>query len=190
MRHGILSSLFGLTLLVAGPASAQSPGPDPDAQKKLVLASELVEVLNLQPMMNQVPPVTARNIVAAIQQQTKKPVPESTQKTISDVVRRKMAERLPDIIYVLAPVTAEALSADEMQALVTFYKSPQGQSILNKLPGYMAQSQRLLASWGQQNIPAVEKAIVEELKSKGVDVPPPPQQQSQQQQQQQPQQPK
>ncbi len=182
MRRGILTGLLGLSLLATGPAFAQSATADPDMQKKLNLASELITVLNLRPLLAQLEPSATRGIITVMEQQNKKPVPESTQKTIADVVHRKMAERLPDVIPVLAPVTAEAFSADEIQALLNFYKSPQGQSILGKLPSYQAQSGRLMSSWMQQNLPGVERAMVDELKAKGVEVPMPAQAQQQSQQ--------
>ena len=181
MRRAIFSSLLGLTLLAAGPAVAQTPPKDADMQKRLLLASELIEVLNLRPLLAQFQPSAVRSIVGAVEQQSKKPVPEATQKTISDVVFRKMAEKFPDLIPVLAPITAEAFSTEELQALLNFYKSAPGQAILAKLPNYTTQSGRLVSGWMQQNVPGLEKSIVDELKAKGVDVPPAPQQQSQQQ---------
>ena len=180
MRRAIFSGLLGLTLLAAGPGVAQTPPKDTDMQKRLTLASELIEVLSLRPLLAQLQPGAVRGIVGALEQQTKKPVPEATQKTISEVVYRKMAEKLPDLIPTLAPATAESFTTDELQALLNFYKTAPGQAILAKLPNYQSQSGRLTTTWMQQNLPGLEKAIVDELKAKGVEIPP-AQQQSQQQ---------
>ncbi len=180
MRRAIFSGLLGLTLLAAGPAVAQTPPKDADMQKRLSLASELIEVLNLRPLLAQLQPGAVRGIVGALEQQSKKPVPEATQKTIQEVVHRKMAEKLPDLIPTLAPATAEAFTTEEIQSLLDFYKSAPGQTILAKLPSYQTQSGRLMTTWMQQNLSGLERSIVEELKAKGVEVPM-PQQQSQQQ---------
>jgi hypothetical protein len=179
MRRAIFSGLLGLTLLAAGPVAAQT-GKDADMQKRLTLASELITVLNLRPLLAQLEPGAVRGIVGAVEQQTRKPVPEATQKTIQDVVHRKMAEKLPDLIPTLAPATAEAFTTEEIQSLLDFYKSAPGQTILAKLPSYQTQSGRLMTTWMQQNLSGLERSIVEELKAKGVEVPM-PQQQSQQQ---------
>src|SRR5919199_4139510 len=170
MRRAIFSGLLGLTLLGAGPAVAQTPPKDADMQKRLSLASELITVLNLRPLLAQLEPGAVRGIVGAVEQKTRKPVPEATQKTIQEVVHRKMAEKLPDLIPTLAPATAEAFTTEEIQSLLDFYKSAPGQTILAKLPSYQTQSGRLMTTWMQQNLSGLERSIVEELKAKGVEV--------------------
>ena len=57
-------------------------------------------------------------------------------------------------------ITAEVFSKDELEALVAFYTSKEGQSIIKKMPVYMQQTQ---AKIGKMSIPLVKKMVKETM---------------------------
>lgn len=161
---------FAPQVLAPNAASAQDAPPTADEQlAQLNAASDLVETLNLQQMMNQLTGGTSNAILAAIAQSGE--VNDETRTAVNAAVRGQLAAKLPEIIPLLAPVTAEAFTTEELEAMNAFYASPIGQSIIAKLPGYQAASSRLMASWMQQNTGPIQAAILEELKGKGIEVP-------------------
>lgn len=171
MRFNRISVLAVAAAMAFTPAFAQD---EDEESRRLDMASTLVENLNLRQMMSQLAPATSRNIVAALQQEGE--VSEETRNTVGEVVRRQMAMKLPDLIPLLAPVTAEAFTAAELEALNEFYSTDIGQSIVSKLPAYQGQSSRLVANWMQQSMTDLETAILEDLDERGIDVPRPEQQ--------------
>jgi len=170
MRFLQPSALAMALALSWGPALAQQAAPDPAQEERIRYASDLIEMTNLRPMMNQLAAGTAGSIAAAYQQQNKGQITEANRKTIEEVVRTNMAKKLPELIPLLAPATAEAFTTEELKAWVDFYKSPTGQSILDKLPAYSASSNRLVGSWLQQNTGGLERSILAELEQKGLKV--------------------
>ena len=162
------AALLGLAPLTA--AAQDAPSAD-DQLVQLNAASDLVETLNLRQMMNQLTNGTTTAILTALSQSGE--VTDETRATVQSTVRNQFAAKLPEIIPLLAPVTAEAFTAEELEALNTFYATPVGQSIIGKLPTYQAASSRLMAAWMQQNTPPMQAAILEELKTQGIDVPQP-----------------
>ena len=159
-----------LLALASQTASAQTAAPTADEQlAQLNAASDLVETLNLQQMMTQLSSGTSTAIITAIAQSGE--VNDETRAAVQTAVRNQLAAKLPEIIPLLAPVTAEAFTVEELQAMNEFYGSDVGQSIIGKLPGYQAASSRLMSAWMQQNTPPLQAAILEELKAGGIEVP-------------------
>ena len=57
-------------------------------------------------------------------------------------------------------ITAEVFSKDELKALIAFYTSKEGKSIIKKMPVYMQQTQ---AKIGKMSIPIVKKMVKETM---------------------------
>lgn len=152
------------------PASAQDAAPDAEAQMaRLNAASDLVETLNLRQMMTQLTNGTTNALITAIAQTGE--VNDETRAKVNEAVRNNMAAKLPEIIPLLAPITAEAFTVEELNAMNEFYASETGRSIIAKLPGYQAASSRMMATWMQQNTGPIQSAILADLEAAGVEIP-------------------
>ncbi len=167
----LFAAAAAIALLAAPlPGVAQDAQLTPEQQlERLNAASDLVETLNLRQMMNQLSSGTTTALTNAVAQTGE--VNDETRAAISTAVRNNMAERLPEIIPLLAPVTAEAFTPEEIAAMNEFYGTDLGQSIINKLPGYQGASSRLMASWMQANTQSIQAAILEDLTAAGIEIP-------------------
>ena len=68
-----------------------------------------------------------------------------------------------DLAEFLVPVFAKHLTEEELEAAIAFYKTPEGASMLAKMPGLMQDSQQAGALWGEQ----LGEQIIRALESKG-----------------------
>ena len=75
--------------------------------------------------------------------------------TQSDYLKQIKAETIK--------IAAEVFSEDELKALISFYTSKEGRSIIAKMPVYMQQTQ---AQIGKMSIPLVKKLIKETINRK------------------------
>jgi hypothetical protein len=83
---------------------------------------------------------------------------------------RFLAEVDPtELDELLVPVYVKHLTAAEMEATLEFYRSPAGQSILQKMPLVMAESVRLGQQWGME----VAQRVVEKMEQEERAVPTP-----------------
>ena len=175
-KLSILTASAAMLAIVPQVALAQSEPLDAEAQQaRLDAASDLVETLNLQQMMTQLSNGTTSALLAALAQTGE--VNEETRTAVNTAVRNQMASKLPEIIPLLSPLTAEAFSQEELAAMNDFYSSDVGQSIIAKLPAYQAASSRLMATWMQQSTPQLQAAILADLSGQGIEVPEQPAQQ-------------
>lgn len=69
----------------------------------------------------------------------------------------------------LVPVYVKHLTAAEMEATLEFYRTPAGQSILQKMPLVMEESMRLGQQWGMD----VAQRVMEKLEQEELAVPTP-----------------
>lgn len=120
---------------VAAPAVQTEPSPQAVALTRRYLAAMRVDD-SLKPMMNSM-------MSAMLDQQIKSRrdlTPEQqklAQKAISDALVETLDAGMLDRIFeVMIPSIARVFSESELRAMVDFYESPVGQSIIGKMPAY------------------------------------------------------
>lgn len=90
-------------------------------------------------------------------------------------ISREFSERFleevdpAELVELLVPVYVKHLTAAEMEATLEFYRSPAGQSILQKMPLVMEESMRLGQQWGME----VAQRVMEKLEREERAVPTP-----------------
>lgn len=75
---------------------------------------------------------------------------------------------LGELVGRTVPIYAERLTADEMDALIHFYRSPHGQSILHKLPAITEDAMLVGQTWVLEEI----QRMLRELEAEGHEIPP------------------
>jgi uncharacterized protein len=166
LRSIAAAALLALALV---PAQAQQAGLTPEQEQRINLAADLIEMLTLQPMKSQLVSGTSSTLAKAYEQQAGK-ITDEQKKAIEETVHVNMAKKLGDLIPLLAPLTADAFTTQELQALVDFYQTPVGQGILDKMLSFQVRSARLAQDWMKQNMGGIEKQILSELEGKGIKI--------------------
>jgi hypothetical protein len=133
-----LSLTLLLLLVPLVPASAQQSAAPIDAGR-LKLIRELLE-------QNRVADGMARSMLAALpsQRQAHPEVPAE----FWDAFMRKAQEQIPMLIDSLVPIYAKHYSQDDLEHLLTFYRTPTGQHLLAEQPAILGESMDLGRRWG------------------------------------------
>ena len=80
-------------------------------------------------------------------------------------------KNMEDLIKRVIPIYSKHLDEKEVDDLITFYKSPTGKKLIEKLPAVLDESMKEGENWGRE----IGKKITEELnKENGYESPPPP----------------
>jgi uncharacterized protein len=162
---GILSAAgLALGLVLAGvPAKAQTQAqPSPAA---IAAAKEILTMKHASSMYDAAVP----NIV----ERTKEQLIESNlnyQKDLNEVavvVAKNLAGREQEIGEGMAKVFASEFTEQELKDLVTFYKSPLGQKLLNTEPKAIQESMVYMNQWAQQFAQVVNGEFRAEMRKRG-----------------------
>jgi hypothetical protein len=140
-----------VVLLLLGLAAARAQDP-PDPAK----ATLIREVLVLTQVAEQSLAVM-ENAVAA-QRQVSTDIPE----VFWDRFLAKAKTRIGELVERLVPVYAAAFSTDDLQGLITFYRSPVGKRLLEAQPTLVQASMKAGEAWGAELGMEVGRELAEE----------------------------
>jgi hypothetical protein len=169
-------SAAGLALglaLTGVPAEAQqknAPAPAAKAASPAALAAakEILAMKNASAMY--------ANAVPGLVEQTKNTLMQSNlnyQKDLNEValiVAKNLAGREKEIGEGMAQVYANEFTEQELQGLVTFYKSPLGQKLLTSEPRAIQFSMSYMNQWAQQFAETINGQFRAEMKKRGKDI--------------------
>lgn len=158
MRPLILALL--LALLVAAPAQAATK------QEKI---HELIEITEVSHQMEKALDSLWPLIIESGKQANPNIPPE-----IWDRVRvigtDEFGKSLPEVLTQFEKLYDINFTEDEIEALLTFYKTPTGNSVMHKLNAMAPQTAALGQAWGAQVSRRVIARLAEETKNKGYDL--------------------
>jgi len=149
-----------LCLLAAAPARAQSP--DPDA---LAAARELLSTMKFSDQFKAILPVVIQSLKPAIVQN--RPEVERDYDAIMPLILQGMTSRLNELGEATAAVYAANFTAGELRDITAFYRTPTGQTFLQKLPVVTQQSMAIGQRFGQAVTSELQNRITEELRKRG-----------------------
>lgn len=93
-------------------------------------------------------------------------LPTAASEIIQQEVQAALKESMPLLIEEVAKIYERVFSEEELDAMLAFYKSPVGQSMIKKMPQMSGETMRLSQQWAMgliQNLPArVEQRLREE----------------------------
>ncbi|MBU2983185.1 DUF2059 domain-containing protein [Lentibacter algarum] len=150
-----LLKTLALLLLMTGTAQAQS---------RMELARQYVELPAVQQMMRDMfsPETMYLQMKASMPAAAK--ISNAKKRRIGNVMSQGMMQVLPTFNKVMIRESARAFTKAELKAMVTFYSSPEGASILRKSTGFMNKSLAKIAPQMQAVQKAVTPAIINILK--------------------------
>jgi len=160
--------LVALALLAAAalPAYAQNSGEVPP--KELEAARTLLEVTDADQQFSVVLPMMFRQMRQALP-----PPPPDKQEEFDKVfaeVEKLFIARRGEVIDQIAMLYARTFTADEMNKLTAFYRSPVGRKFIDAMPKLAAEAMQIGNVWGQRIAREAEQTIREELKKRGLDL--------------------
>ena len=169
-------SAAGLALglaLTGVPAEAQqknAPAPAAKAASPAALAAakEILAMKNASAMY--------ANAVPGLVEQTKNTLMQSNlnyQKDLNEValiVAKNLAGREKEIGEGMAQVYANEFTEQELQGLVTFYKSPLGKKLIDAEPRAIQNSMGYMQKWAQSFAEVINGQFRAEMKKRGKDI--------------------
>lgn len=153
----VLLVLAAVAAMAAGPVmAAEAPKTvASDTAVKQELVRRYFRVLDFEKLMDGM----IATMIPVMTEQTARRNPQLTPEQrdlINDVVREAMREVMtPRIIEASVELYAEAFTEPELRALVSFYESPEGRSIIQKMPAMMPKA----AALTRDLMPEMEKEV-------------------------------
>ena len=152
--------VFVVSLSWSGPALPQAASPQSlAAAKELMIASKMADQINtmLPAIMQQLKPLVTRG----------SPQIERDFDALMPAMMNVMNTHLNAFLDSGAQIYARHFTAEEMQQVTNFYRSPTGQKFLEKQPELVRESMSLGQQFGQAIARDVQGRIVEELRKRG-----------------------
>lgn len=151
---------FVAVLLLAAPAQAQSYSPE-----SLAAAKEMINTINLADQFKNVIPMLLKNLKPAIVQGRSNV--DRDYDVMAPIVIEGFQARTGELIEAVAIIYSSHFSAEELRTVTAFYKTPAGQTFLQKQPDIAQQTMTAGYKFGQSVAADVQKRIIEELRKKG-----------------------
>jgi len=157
------ASFIALCLIGRGPAAAQ-PAATP-TQDALAAARELVQVARAADQLKLILPSIIQALKPAVVQG--RPEVERDFDAFAPALLDNMSARLPEFADEIVLIYARNFTPGEMHEMTTFYRTPVGQKLLEKLPTVTQESMRAGQAWGQRIGAEVQNRMIEELRKRG-----------------------
>ncbi len=164
------AACLGLALAFGSvPATAQQQSAPPKSTPAAIAAAkEILQLKNASAMYaNAVPGMVEKTKTTLMQQNL------NYQKDLNEVapiVAKQLAGREAEIGEGMAQVYASEFTEQELKDLVTFYKSPLGQKLINNEPRAIGLSMAFMNSWAQNFAVTVMDVFRAEMKKRGKDI--------------------
>jgi hypothetical protein len=142
----------------ASPPAAATPSP-----RALALAKRYIDALHVDQTMK---PMLQGMIGPVLDEQARANpnLTDAQRKAVREAVEEFMGgDMMNDILDRMTPVYATTFSEDELQALVDFYESPKGQSIVAKMPGMGPAMARIMVEMMPEIRAGMTKRVCEKL---------------------------
>lgn len=156
MRLSFFAAPAALVLVLSSSALAET------YEDRLALAQEItdisMEVIDLDAMID-----TMWQPIATESAARGKPLSTDQQAELEQLYRDTFRVPMREIMASQSPVMAELMSEAELIALRDFYSTPEGRSVMGKLPKVMEQQQPQIIAFVQQNMPKVMPKVMEIL---------------------------
>jgi hypothetical protein len=162
----MMAGFIALCLTGHGPAAAQ-PAAAP-TQDALAAARELVQVAHATDQLKLILPTILQALRPAVVQG--RPQVEKDFDAFAPALLDNMSARLPEFAEQIILIYARNFTPGEMREMTTFYRTPVGQKLLEKLPTVTQESMRAGQAWGQRIGAEVQNRMIEELRKKGHDL--------------------
>ncbi len=137
----VLSAILGASLLVGAALAQNEPKPATEA-----LVRQLLEETNVRAMLDQmIPQIRSMSQTGFDQALAGQPITDAERAIIqrsldkvSEVIQEELSWERLEPLYV--EIYTKALTEDEVQGMIDFYRTPAGKAVLTKLPAITQQA--------------------------------------------------
>lgn len=158
-----------LLLVMALAFAAISPSAAQDnSEEKLQSARNLLKATNAEQQFALVVPLMLRQMRQALP--TAGPNQQDAVDQVFAEVEKQFVARSGELIDQIAMLYAGTFSAEEMNTLTEFYKTPVARKFIEATPRLTAEAMQLGNVWGQKIGREAEQKIREELRKRGVEL--------------------
>ena len=147
--------------LLALPAAAQDT--------KLEKAREVFRVMQAETLIDQIFDVAFSQMGGMLSQRHPDMPPEAMA-IVEEEVQASLKEAMPALLDQMAIVYGEVFTAEELDAMLAFYSSPVGQSLLSKTPEVTARSMQFSQSWAMGVFQDLPQRLEKRLREEGYDL--------------------
>ena len=142
-------SFFALSVVIALSAQSSTPEVKPPSPQKVAVIKDLLSLTGSANLGNQV--------MAQLITSLKPAFPDVPNEVWDRFAKKMHAEEMVDSIIV---VYDRHFSLEDVQAAVTFYRTPSGQRLIKELPAVMSEGMAIGQEWGKRK----GAELVEELR--------------------------
>jgi len=162
----LLASTFVAILSVTLPAASfAEKGADP---ARLAAAKELLVVVGSAKQFDVVVPLITQQLENAFV--SLKPDHAAEIKDVFRAIPEKFSQRKQELLDQIAALYADKLTADEINEIIRFYKTPIGAKFIQLQPELVQQSMQLGQAWGRKIGQEIEQDVRKQLKDRGVPI--------------------
>ncbi|WP_438276036.1 DUF2059 domain-containing protein [Nitrobacter sp.] len=158
-RIGCLLALAAIWLTPM-PARAESLSPE-----SIAAAKELVATIKLGEQFNSLMPTIMTTLKPAIVQGRANV--ERDYDAMIPLLLQSFQSRMDELSDAVVKVYASNFTADDLRALIVFYKTPVGQKFLQKTPLLAQQTMAVGQQFGRSVASEIRTRMIEELRKKG-----------------------
>jgi hypothetical protein len=175
MRASASVLAFALAFAAFTPTEAQQPPTAAAPQApvaanvdpaRLAAARQLLVATNTDTQFTTIIPLMFRQMRQSLPAQG--PQQQTEVNKVIEEIQKQFIDRRGEILDQIARLYADKFTADEMNTLAEFYRSPIGQKFIGAMPDLAADAMRLGTSWGQQIGREAQQKIREELQKRGI----------------------
>jgi hypothetical protein len=161
-----LGAAAALAVTLGAAPVAQAAPADP---AKIALATQVLEATHARNTMMMIIDQMMPQLMEMISSGDHK-IPQKVLDRFQTLVRQDMQASLPQVLKAQAEIYARHFSADDLRALIAFYRTPAGQHMITETPKIMQEVMPIGMQWGQAaGADAMRKAI-DELRKEGVKI--------------------
>lgn len=151
---------FALALCVAGGACAEATPRAKELARRYIVALDMRK--NVMPMMDSM--MAAMTDQELAQGDFTAEERALVAKIVRDAVNGTMeGELLDEMLTDMEPMLAETFTEQELQAMVDFYESPIGRSMMAKMPAFAERSTSLMVKFAPKMQAEIERRVQENL---------------------------
>ncbi len=160
----LLAFLWVAILSVAAPVSGFAQKEIDPA--RLATAKELMEVAGSAKQFDIAVPLITQQLENAFV--NLKPDHAAEIKDVFRLIPERFSQRRQELLDQIAALYAERLTAEELQGIIAFYKSPVGAKFIKLQPELVQQSMALGQAWGRKIGQEIDQQVRKELKDRGI----------------------
>jgi hypothetical protein len=162
----MLASMFVAVLSIAVPATSFA---DKDVDPaRLAAAKELLVVVGSAKQFDVVVPLITQQLESAFV--NLKPDHAAEIKDVFRAIPEKFSQKKQELLDQIAVIYAEKLTADEINEIIKFYKTPVGSRFVQLQPELVQQSMQLGQAWGRKIGQEIDQEVRKQLKDRGVPI--------------------